>query len=96
MEVSMREGSAVFGKLFNMTLDGEKMPEEGLFKNKSDVQSCSNYRGIKLMSHAIKIWERVVEVMLRKEVMICEQQYDFMPRKRTAEAMFGLRMLMER
>ena len=29
------------------------------FKNKGDVQSCTNYRGIKLMSHTMKLWERV-------------------------------------
>ena len=47
---------------------------------KGDVQSCTNYRGIKLMSHTMKIWERVVEARLRQEVDICEQQYGFMPR----------------
>lgn len=28
-----------------------------IFKNKDDVQSCSNYRGIKLNSSTLKIWE---------------------------------------
>ncbi|KAK3561612.1 hypothetical protein QTP86_010688 [Hemibagrus guttatus] len=49
------------------------MPEEWrrsvlvpIFKNKGDVQSCSNYKGIKLMSHTMKLWERVVEARLRK------------------------------
>ena len=38
------------------------MPEEGrdsilipIFKNKGDVQSCINYRGIKLISHSMKV-----------------------------------------
>ena len=52
-----------------------------IFKNKGDVQSCSNYRGIKLISHTMKLWERVVEARLRREVMINEQQYGFMPRE---------------
>jgi hypothetical protein len=26
-----------------------------IFKNKGDVQSCTNYRGIKLISHTIKL-----------------------------------------
>ncbi|KAK3529945.1 hypothetical protein QTP86_009331 [Hemibagrus guttatus] len=49
------------------------MPEEWrrsvlvpIFKNKGDVQRCSNYRRIKLMSHTMKLWERVVEARLRK------------------------------
>ena len=31
-----------------------------------------------------------------REVPICEQQYGFMPGKSTTDAMFALRMLMER
>ncbi|KAF7702584.1 hypothetical protein HF521_001867 [Silurus meridionalis] len=45
-----------------------------IFKNKGDVQTCSNYRGIKLISHTMKLWERVVEARLREEVTICEQK----------------------
>ncbi|KAK3569500.1 hypothetical protein QTP86_031667 [Hemibagrus guttatus] len=89
--------------LFNRVLESEKMPEEWrrsvlvlIFKNKGDVQSCSNYRGIKLMSHPMKLWERVVEARLRKVVEICEQQYGFMPRKSTTDAIFALRILMEK
>ncbi|KAK3515253.1 hypothetical protein QTP70_013016, partial [Hemibagrus guttatus] len=89
--------------LFNRVLESERMPEEWrrsvlvpIFKNKGDVQSCSNYRGIKLMSHTMKLWERVVEASLRKVVEICEQQYGFMPRKSTTDAIFALRILMEK
>ncbi|KAK3511018.1 hypothetical protein QTP70_029036 [Hemibagrus guttatus] len=89
--------------LFNRVLESEKMPEEWrrsvlvpIFKNKGDMQSCSNYRGIKLMSHTMKLWERVVEARLRKVVEICEQQYGFMPRKSTIDAIFALRILMEK
>ncbi|KAK3556732.1 hypothetical protein QTP70_015066, partial [Hemibagrus guttatus] len=89
--------------LFNSVLESERMPEEWrrsvvvpIFKNKGDVQSCSNYRGIKLMSHTMKVWERVVEARLRKVVEICEQQYGFMPRKSTTDAIFALRILMEK
>ncbi|KAK3548001.1 hypothetical protein QTP70_001661 [Hemibagrus guttatus] len=89
--------------LFNKVLESERMPEEWrrsvlvpIFKNKGDVQSCSNYRGIKLMSHTMKLWERVVEARLRKVVEICEQQYGFMPRKSTTDAIFALRILMEK
>ncbi|KAK3568688.1 hypothetical protein QTP86_013448 [Hemibagrus guttatus] len=89
--------------LFNRVLESERMSEEWrrsalvpIFKNKGDVQSCSNYRGIKLMSHTMKLWERVVEARLRKVVEICEQQYGFMPRKSTTYAIFALRILMEK
>ncbi|KAK3521385.1 hypothetical protein QTP70_004119 [Hemibagrus guttatus] len=43
----------------------------------------------------MKLWERVVEARLRKVVEICEQQYGFMPRKSTTDAIFALRILMK-
>ena len=76
------------------------MPEEWrrsvlipIYKNKEDAQCCGNYRGIKLMSHTIKVWERIIEARLRDRVEISKQQYGFMPGKGTTNAMFALRML---
>ena len=89
-------------KLYNRTMESERMPEEWRdsilipsFKNKGDVQSCSNYRGIKLISHSMKLWERVVERRLRSELTFSEQ-YGFMPGKSTTDALFALRVLMEK
>ena len=89
-------------RLFNRLLMGERMPEEWrrsvlipIYKNKGDAQCCGNYRGIKLMSHTMKVWERIIEARLRDRVEISKQQYGFMPGKKTTNAMFALRMLME-
>ena len=50
--------------MFNQLLKGKRMPEEcrksvlvPIFKNKGNVQCCRNYRGIKLISHTMKLWE---------------------------------------
>ena len=90
-------------RLFNRLLMGERMPEEWrrsvlipIYRNKGDAQCCGNYRGIKLMSHTIKVWEIIVETRLRDRVEISKQQYGFMPGKGTTDAMFALRMLMEK
>ena len=48
------------------------------------------------MSHTMKIWERIIETRLRDRVEIRKQQYGFMPGKETTDAMFALRMLMEK
>ena len=48
------------------------------------------------MSQTMKIWERVIEARLRDRVEMSKQQYGFMPRKGTTDAMFALRMLMEK
>ena len=92
-------------RLFNSLLVSERMSEEWrrsvlilIYKNKGDAQSCENHRGIlvKLMSHTIKVWERIIEVKLKDGVEISKQKYGFMPGKETTDAMFTLRMLMEK
>ena len=43
----------------------------------------------------MKLWERIIEARIRKEVKIAEQQFGFMPRS-TTNAIFCLRMLLEK
>ena len=88
---------------FNKLLRGEKMPDElrrsllvPLYKGKGDIKKCGNYGEIKLMSHTMKLWERVIEARIRKKVMIAEQQFKFMPGTSTINAIFCLRMLLEK
>jgi hypothetical protein len=59
-----------------------------IFKNKGVVQSCTNYQGIKLMSHTIKLWERIIEHRLRGVNNVTEKQFSFMPGRSTIEAIF--------
>ncbi|PHU05054.1 PHD finger protein ALFIN-LIKE 3 [Capsicum chinense] len=76
--------------LFNDIFKTARMPEAWrwstmipLYKNKGDIQSCTNYRGIKLLSHTMKIWERLVELRLRRIVPISKNQFGFMPGRST-------------
>ena len=73
---------------YNRTMESERMPEEWrdsilvpIFKNNGDVHSSSNYRGIKLISHTMKLRERVIERRLKSELTFSEQQYGFKPVK---------------
>ncbi|KAE8661215.1 Detected protein of unknown function [Hibiscus syriacus] len=84
--------------IFNIILETAKMPEEWrestmipIYKNKGDPQCYGNYRGIKLLSHTMKLWERVIEARLRqvtkgKNIDIhmafidLEKAYDSVPR----------------
>ena len=43
-----------------------------IYKNKGDIQNYANYRGIKLMSHTMKLWETVIERRLRKETRVMD------------------------
>ena len=64
-------------RLLNKLSMGKRMPEEWrrnviipIYKNKWDAQCCGNYRGIKLINHTMKIWERIIEAGLRDKVEI--------------------------
>ena len=88
---------------FNWLLRGEKILDDWrrsvlvrLYKGKGDIKECGNYREIKLMSHSMKLWERVIEARIRKEVTIAEQQFGFMPGRSTTDAIFCLRILLEK
>lgn len=55
--------------------------------------SSTNYRRIELLIHTMKIWERVVVVMLGRIICLCfplALQYCFMLRKSTTGVMFAL------
>ena len=44
----------------------------------------------------MKLWERVIETRIRKEVTIAEQQFGFVPGRSTINAIICLRMLLEK
>ena len=71
------EGVDMLLDLLQKIFEQEKMPEEWrdsvivpLFRQKGDIQDCENYRGIKMISHTMKIWERVIDRRLREETSI--------------------------
>ena len=79
------------------------MPEEWrdsvivpIFKEKGDIQDCGNYRGIKMISHTMKIWERIIDRRgLREETSIGEEPFSFMPGRGTTNAIFAARQVIE-
>ncbi|XP_022040100.1 uncharacterized protein LOC110942633 [Helianthus annuus] len=89
--------------LFNLIFKTGKMPDQWrssvvvpLYKNKGDVQCCGSYRGIKLLSHTIKLWERIIETRIRRETQVSINQFGFMKGGSTTEAIHILRRLMEK
>ena len=47
------------------------------YKGKGIAMDCGLYRGIKLLEHAMKVFERVFEASLRKIVNIDNMQFGF-------------------
>ena len=52
------------------------------------MTSCGSYRGVKLLEHATKIVERVLERQIQTLVNLNEMQFGFMPGKGTVDAIF--------
>ena len=48
------------------------------------------------MCHTMKLWERVIEHMLRQNVIISENQFGFMSGRSTTDAIHLLHQLIER
>jgi hypothetical protein len=67
-----------------------------VYKGKGDALECGSYRGIKLLEHAMKILERVIESRVREIVKIDDMQFGFMAGKSTTEAIFVVRQMQEK
>ena len=89
-------------KLCQRIFDDRGMPDEWkfsvivpIFKGKGDVMSCESYRGVKLLEHAMKIVERVLERRIRTLVNLNKMQFGFMPGKVTVDVIFIVRRMQE-
>ena len=88
-------GVKVMMELCQRVLDGKGIPDEWktsvivpIFKGKGDVMNCGSYRGVKLLEHAIKYVERVLERQIRTLVNLNKTQFGFVPGKGTVDAIF--------
>ena len=52
--------------------------------------NCGAYRGVKLLEHAMKIVEKMLERRLWHKVKVDEMQFGFMPGQGTIDAVFIL------
>ena len=93
-------GVKVMMELCQRVLDGRGMPDERktgvivpIFKGKGNVMSFGSYRGVKLLEHAMKIVERVLERRIRTPVNLNKMQFEFMPGKETVDAIFIVRRM---
>ena len=84
--------------IINEILFQDKLPEEwilssvvSIFKGKGDPLNPNSYRGIKLLEHAFKLFEKILDGRLREVVDIDKMQYGFMPERGIVNAVFVLR-----
>ena len=96
-------GVDMFLDLLQKIFEQGKMPEEWRdsvilpkFKEKKDIHDCGNYRCIKMISHTMTIWERIIGRILREETSIGEEQFGFMPGRGTTDAIFAAKQVIEK
>ena len=93
-------GVSVMVELCQCVLNGKEMPDEWqtsvlvpIFKGKGDIRDCNTYRGVKLLEHAMKIVERVLERRIRELVNIDSIQFGFMPGRGMTDELFVVRRM---
>ena len=89
--------------IFNDILFKNKLPEKWMlsslvpiYKGKGDPLNPNSYRGIKLLEHAFKLYEKILDGRLCEVVNIDKMRYGFIPGRETVDAVFVLRRLTEK
>ncbi|RWR99635.1 hypothetical protein B4U79_01873, partial [Dinothrombium tinctorium] len=96
-------GILILTTLFNQIIEEGAVPEAWLtsttvpiWKGKGDVTECSNYRPIRLLCHAVKIFERVINARIRDIATITRNQCGFVQGCSTIDAIHAARLLLEK
>ena len=65
-------------------MGGEHAPDEWcdnltipLYKGKGDALQCGKYRGLRLLEHGMKVWERVLNEKLKQVTNVDKNQFGF-------------------
>jgi len=79
-------GMNLITKLINVIMREISVPDDWLksvmvdiYKGKGDVLVQSNYWGLKLLDHGMKVVERVMDKLIRESVNVHEMEFGFMP-----------------
>ena len=107
VEVLKAGGATVANKLlkiFNAAYKAKMVPsdwQKGVISailKKGDKTVCNNHRGITLLSHAGKIYNRILGRRLRDcvEDILDDSQFGFRPGRSTTEAVFTVKMMLEK
>ncbi|MEL6804521.1 MAG: reverse transcriptase domain-containing protein, partial [Bacteroidota bacterium] len=96
-------GTDMLCSVFNRILSSDTTPVEWaksitvpLYKGKGDALDCGKYRGLRLLEHGMKIWERILMCRLEVHIKISPQQFGFAAGKSTTDAIFIARQLQEK
>merc|ERR1712121_308888 len=98
-EIGVNVLTSICRDLFN----GEIIPDDWkssftipIYKGKGENLECQNYRGIRLLEHGLKIYEKILEKRLENMVKIENFHFGFLKGKSTTDAIFIIRQLKEK
>ena len=90
-------------EIMNNLVGGEKIPDDWrssitcpIYKGKGDSMECGKHRGVRLLEHGMKLYERVLEKRLRSLINIGEYQFGFCPGRSTTGAIYIMRQIQEK
>ncbi|KAK6743091.1 hypothetical protein RB195_010390 [Necator americanus] len=96
-------GSMWLATLFNKIVAEGRTPDVWqtsvtvpVWKGKGDIVDCTSYRPIRLLCHAMKVFERVLEARLRKIVSVSLNQCGFVKDCSIINAIHAVRILLEK
>lgn len=89
--------------LFNRIVAERRIPSDWrssttvpIFKKKGSPADCCNYRPIRLLSHTMKIFERILDKRIRDVVELSVNQCGFVQNCGTTDAIHSTRLLVEK
>ena len=72
-------------KVLQHIMDTEKSPAEWkdsstipIFKGKGDPLQCGKYRGLRLLEHSMKVWEKILDRRLKTFANVSSNQFGFL------------------
>ena len=90
-------------EFFNRVIQERRTPSDWqesttvpIWKKKGSPAECSNYRPIRLLSHTMKIFERILDNRIREIVEITVNQAGFVKNCGTTDAIHAARLLIEK
>ncbi|WKY08003.1 hypothetical protein Q1695_007473 [Nippostrongylus brasiliensis] len=88
---------------FNQIITERKMPTDWqssttipIWKKKGSPADCLTYRPIRLLSHTMKVFERIIDRRIRDIVELSVNQCDFVANCSTTDAIHAARLLIEK
>ena len=90
---------SVFNNIMRNDITPDKWAESitiPLYKGKGDALECGKYRGLRLLEHGMKIWERILMRRLGDHIKISAQQFGFAAGKATTDAILIARQMQEK